>query len=592
MCGGCAHIVRSNSRRHNRSSCFYFLFENTHKSFDVLRVFLYNAGMQNAPQTPIKTPSLGAHIRAQLTPDIGPEIESVLSQYDALLHSTVEHYEQALSELRKQVQLLLRKPYTASSEKGDSPQVALFDECEVLDEGIAATAEPVDIPVVTVGEHQRRSKPRLRIPDTLPRTVVTYDLPDDEKVCPHDGAALTLIGVEAHEQLDVIPAQVFVLRHERNKYACGCCNAFVVTAKKPAQIIEKGLLAPGLLADIAVKKFADAMPLYRQVAGWQRLGVEFSDSTFANGMIHCGNETQPLVNLIQERVLASNIIHMDETVTQVLREDGRAAQSKSYMWVMGSAQHSDTPAVLFHYAPGRGGTVPTTLLAGYRGALMVDGYDGYNAVCASQGITRLGCWAHARRYLIDVQKAQPKGGLSHADEPLRWIAALYKIESDLRDLAIKRRAENLLLTADEKRAYRQRHSQPLIERLRAWIVHQKPITVPKSLLGKALHYLDAQWPALIRYIDHGDYPIDNNPAENAIRPFVVGRKNWLFSTSPKGAAASANLYSLVETAKRNQINPHAYLKHVFTYLPQAKTVEEIEALLPWNCKILLENVTS
>jgi transposase len=207
---------------------------------------------------------------------------------------------------------------------------------------------------------------------------------------------------------------------------------------------------------------------------------------------------------------------------------------------------------------------------------MVDGYSGYNLVCNTNKITRLGCWAHARRYFADAQKLNPKGKVGKADQALAYIQQLYRVELDIK-----------AKSTSEKFVARQQQSKPIIEKINTWLDKSIAQSPPQSAIGKALHYLQSQWPLLVRYLESGDYPIDNNPAENAIRPFVIGRKAWLFSASQKGATASANLYSLIETAKANGLEPHAYLKKIFTELPNAKTLEDVESLLPWNCKTVV-----
>ena len=260
---------------------------------------------------------------------------------------------------------------------------------------------------------------------------------------------------------------------------------------------------------------------------------------------------------------------MDETPLQVLNEPGKGAQSKSYMWVLATTQAS-VPIVLYHYSVSRNGDVPCALLPDFSGALMVDGYKGYGAVCTNNKLIRLGCWAHARRKLIDAQRQQPKGKAGKADIALGWIQKLYRIEKLSKDSLI-----------DERFAIRQSQAKPIIEKLKQWLDKSLSNSPPKSTLGEALVYLYNQWPQLIAYLDDGNRPIDNNRAENAIRPFVIGRKNWLFSNSQAGARASANLYSLIETAKANQLNPYDYLKHIFTELPNVQNADDIESLLPW-----------
>lgn len=250
----------------------------------------------------------------------------------------------------------------------------------------------------------------------------------------------------------------------------------------------------------------------------------------------------------------------------MLNEPDKTAQSKSYMWVMATTQAS-IPMVLYHYSASRSGDTPKTLLPDFSGALMVDGYE---AVCNSHQLIRLGCWTHARRKFIDAQRQQPKGKTGKADVALGFIQKLYRIEKLSKDSSV-----------DDRLAARQTQSKPIIDKLKQWLDKALANSPPKTTLGKAMQYLCNQWPRLIAYLDDGRRPIDNNRAENSIRPFVIGRKNWLFSNSQAGAHASANLYSLIETAKANNLNPYEYLKRIFTELPSAQSVDDIDALLPW-----------
>ena len=475
--------------------------------------------------------------------------------------------------LENYIRSLNQKQFGSSSEKLETIQADLFVEAEEdEDASISAEVDAIEASTIAVAAHQRK-KHRESIPADLPRVEIIHDLPDDQKVCPHDGTALKNIGFESHEQLDVIPAKIQVLHHKRLKYACPCCEGFLITASKPAQPIEKSIASPGLLASVATQKYVDALPLYRQTEIFKRIRIELNRSTLANWMVKCGQLVQPLINLIHERMLEQNILHADETRVQVLNEPGRAAETQSFMWVL----RSTTPtcaAVLFHYEPTRSGKSAEILLRDYQGALMVDGFSGYNAVCDKNHIHRLGCWAHARRKFVDAQKIQPKNKTGKSDQALAYIQQLYRIESDIKEK-----------TSSEKFTARQQQSKPIIDKLKIWLDKSITHSPPESVIGKALFYLHQQWPKLIRYLDSGDYPIDNNAAENAIRPFVVGRKNWLFSASQKGATSSANLYSLIETAKANGLEPYAYLKKIFTDLPNATTVEEIEKCLPWNCRL-------
>ena len=460
--------------------------------------------------------------------------------------------------------------FGSSSEKlpGDE-QGLLFNESEEH----CDIAPQFALNDIVVPEHKRRKKKRISIPAELPREDIIYDLTDTEKFCPHDGTALKLIGHDQHEQLDIIPAKIKVLRHLCQKYACPCCKSYVVSAKKPKQPIEKSIASPGLLAHIVTGKYADALPLYRQVSILERSGITLDRTSLANWMIHCGDLVQSIINRMLDILQQQPVLHMDETPVQVLDEPGRRAQSKSYMWVISSLQQSAQPAVLFHYSPTRNGDTPKLKLNDFSGALMVDGYEGYQAACNEGQLIRLGCWAHARRKFMDAKKQQVKGKSGRADQVLSLIQQLYRVEK-----------ESAGYTIDQRYEIRQKQSKLILSKLRKWLDKAIANTPPKTAIGKAVQYLQNQWPRLTGYVEDGCYPIDNNRAENSIRPFVIGRKNWLFSASQKGARSSANLYSIIETAKANGLEPYAYLKLLFTHLPSAETMEDIDVLLPWNCK--------
>jgi len=466
--------------------------------------------------------------------------------------------------LQEQLNLALAKRYAASSEKISPDQVCMFDEAEAD----VSSIEDADDDVILVPAHTRKKRGRKPLPDNLPRVDMVHELPESERHCDHDGQLLTEIDEVISEQLDIIPAKIQVIRHIRKKYAC-TCGQCIKTAPLPAQPIPKSLASPGLLAHIAVSKYQDALPLYRQETILQRIGVGLPRATLANWMIQAGSLIQPVINLLRDRLLDYDILQMDETTVQVLKEDGKAAQSNSYLWLQRGGP-PDQPVVLYDYDPGRGAGVPKRLLAGFAGYLQTDGYDGYNAVIAANGLVHVGCMAHARRKFSEAVKAQGKNkkkGKAH--QGLILIQKLYRVEKQARRLA-----------PEERYACRQQQARPVLDELRSWLDDSLPLVPPTSATGKALHYLRREWEKLVRYLDDGRIEIDNNSAENAIRPFVVGRKNWLFSASVKGVKASANLYSLVETAKANDLEPYAYLRYLFTALPKAETVDVIEALLP------------
>jgi transposase len=471
--------------------------------------------------------------------------------------------------LTEQLNLVLARRYAASSEKFSPDQIWLFDEAE-LDGEAAPDTGADDGNEITVAAHQRKKHGRKALPGHLPRIDVVHELSESMRHCDHDGQLLTEIDEVISEQLDIIPAKIQVIRHIRKKYACDCGQCIKI-APLPAQPIPKSMASPGLLAHITVSKYQDALPLYRQETILQRIGVDIPRATLANWMIRAGDLVQPLINLMHERLLSHDIIQMDETTVQVLKEAGKTAQSKSFLWLQrgGPPAH---PVMVYHYDPGRGAGVAKRLLEGFRGYLQTDGYDGYNAAVAANHLTQVGCMAHARRKFSDAVKAQGKNKTrGKAHRGLALIQRLYRIEKQARKL-----------TAEKRHAHRKLHAEPILDEIRSWLDQALPQVPPRSTTGKALNYLHNEWDKLIRYLDDGRLEIDNNLAENAIRPFVVGRKNWLFSHSVGGVKASANLYSLIETAKANRLEPYAYLRYLFTELPKAETVEAIEALLPGN----------
>lgn len=477
----------------------------------------------------------------------------------------------ALNSLREQLNLLLQKRYGASSDV-NRDQLGLFNEAEAPEASAVFDKDSEADGVAEVASPARKKSGRRALPEHLPRIEVIHDLAAADKICPHDGTTLKHIGDDVSEQLDIIPATIQVIKHLRKKYACPCCEQHIQTAPLTAQPIPKSQASTGTLAWVAINKYADGLPLYRQETILTRLGLALPRASLAHWMIRCGELTQPLINLLRDQLLEQPFIHLDETPVQVLKEPDKRAQSKSYMWVQ-AAGPPDQPLVLFDYDPSRSSQVPKRLLQDYSGALMVDGYEGYNAVCEQQTLTRLGCWAHARRKFIDAQRATKKGRTAKADYAIKLIGKLYKLEKTLKETSPERRYEQRLQQA-----------KPLLDKLNIWLMQTLPTVPPKTALGQALHYLHHQWPRLIGYLENGLYPIDNNRVENAIRPFAIGRKNWLFSNSQAGAKASANLYSLIETAKANQIEPYAYLKYVFTELPKVQSVEDVEKLLPWGFK--------
>lgn len=478
--------------------------------------------------------------------------------------------------LKERVDAFLHKLYAAKSEARANPaQRDLFlNEAEALAPNGTPVAEESTPETVEVAGHNRKKRGRKPLDPHLPREIVRHELPEAERVCAHDGTRLLEIGAEISEQLDIVPQQVRVIQHHRVKYACPCCDESIRVTPALKRIIPKGLLTEAALAWVVTAKYQDGLPLYRQAALLSRFGGDLSRNTLAASMVRVGEAVQPIINLLRDHLLDAELILGDETVVQVLKESGRTAQSKSYLWAQVSG--SGPPIRLFSYTPGRGGKHAHPLYEGIKpgAVLMSDGYEVYNAIAASQGAIHLGCWAHCRRYFVEAEAVIPKAARGPDQLATQFIAAigeLYAIEAKVKELSAEQRGQQ-----------RQQLSKPVLVKIEGLLVQHLHAVTPNSLLGKALHYLSSQWPKLIRFVDNGVWPIDNNLCENAIRPFVVGRRNWLFCDTVAGARASANLYSLIETCKANGIDPYTYLVDLFRKLPAAKTAEDFEALLPWH----------
>jgi transposase len=505
-----------------------------------------------------------------------PDTPADLKGLVITLSREIKRHEQENTLLREQIRLLQARLYGKKSEKvipPDGPQpLWLFDmpEPENLDEN---KGEEIHVPA-----HTRKKGGRKVLSDDLPRVEVVHDIDEKDKICTC-GCELKRIGEETSEQLDIIPAKVQVIRHIRPKYACPACEGVedkgpaVKIAPVPPQIIPKSIVSPGLLAHILTGKFVDHLPFYRQEKQLLRLGADISRTTMCRWAMQAAKACQPLLNLLEEEVLAGMFIQADETTLQVLHEPGRSPTQKSYMWVFRRGD-PDRPVLIYQYQPTRAGDVANAFLRDFEGTVQTDGYSGYDFLDTKKAIRHIGCWAHARRKFTDVTKALgKKRKAGAADKALSYIRKLYGIEKKIRA------GEH---TPEEIYEIRQAESRPILDDFHTWLQKKKLQTPPKGLLGKAVAYTLNQWHRLVGYIEDGRLSIDNNMAENSIRPFVLGRKNWLFSGTPEGADASARLYSLIETAKANNLEPYAYLRYIFTRLPLATTLEEYEALLPWN----------
>ena len=489
--------------------------------------------------------------------------------------------------LKERLNKFMRRIFAAKSEASSQDQKDMFfNEAEALGtQAQPATQEEPDSDgsaSIDVPAYKRAKRGRKPLDPALPRHVVRHELPEFERVCPHDGAALQEIGVEASEQLDIIPQQVRVIRHERVKYACPCCDGALRLAPKPAQVIPKGLFSEGLLAWVITSKYCDGLPLYRQAALLGRFGGgDLSRNTLAASIVRVGQAVQPIINLLRDHLLDAPLTYGDETTVQVLKEPGKAAQSKSFMWAQmtqGSGPEGTGPPIrLFAYSPSRSTAAAQMLYAGIRpsAVLMSDGYAVYDQIAQAHQLVHLACWAHCRRDFNDALQALPKSARTAdqlAAQFIALIAQLYAVEAKARENELD--AKGLL-------EQRQLHSVPVLQKIEALLLANLHAVLPGSLLGRALHYLSSQWPKLTLYVSNGEYPIDNNACENSIRPFVIGRRNWLFADTVAGANASANLYSLLQTCAANGVDGYAYLRALLVALPKAQTADDYEALLPW-----------
>lgn len=476
---------------------------------------------------------------------------------------------EAVQRILEQWRLSRHSRFGPSSE---SHQGELFNEIEAIADQAGDTqdeheGDPASAP--SLGTRPKRGH-RRALPPELPRIELLIDVPEAERQCAC-GTPLVRIGEDVSEQLDIVPMQIRVIRTVRPRYACPKGDQAPVQQSAPAQILPRSNFSAGFLAMMAVVKYVDGLPLARFEKVMARHHVGVPRQSMARAMIRLAQALQSLHNLARDTLLDAPVIHMDETTVQVLKEPGRSPSAKSYMWVQRGGPPGRT-VVLFDYEASRSGQIPVRLLEGWQGYLMTDGYEGYAPVARLPGVEHLACAAHARRKFVEAKRASPNGKSARADYALDLFARLYRIEAKLKDASDAQRFEA-----------RQTLSLPVLQKLRTWLDDTLPTVTPKSKLGEALGYLHKLWPRLIRYTERGDLPIDNNILEGtAIRPFVVGRKGWLFSDTPAGAHASAVLYSLLETCKANRREPYAWLRFVLERLPLAETIDDIEALLPWN----------
>jgi len=517
----------------------------------------------------LESPSVGADTA------VTADDRAALLVENSELRARVEAREQRIRLLEEALRVLKANTYGPSRERLSvaAGQVELFNEIEATLEVAEAVGVEPELKATPLREEKPAGgKPgRTKLASHLPRVEIRHELSEAERQC-GCGGVLAEIGADVSEQLDYVPAKVQVLRHVRVKYACPGCEQCVKTAALPEHILPKTNASPGLLAQLVTSKYVDSLPLYRQEAMFERYGVRLPRATQAAWMIGLTVPLQPLLNLMDERVRSSGYVRIDETRVQVLNSD-KAPTALHWMWVrVAGPKHQRI--ILFDYDPSRGGEVADGLIEGCSGYLQSDGYQAYEGVSERAGLIHVGCFSHARRRFFEALKALPNAQrkqASAAHEAVRRIDALYLIERQIKDLSDEGRTR---IRGDE--------AVPQLQSLHEWASKMQHETMPSGKLGEALGYLITQWPKLVRYVEDPCLAIDTNLAENAIRPFALGRRNWLFADTVKGAKASAALYSIVSTARANGLEPYAYLRRLFAELPKAKTVADFEAMLPFN----------
>lgn len=461
------------------------------------------------------------------------------------------------------------------------PKNSLFNEAEVAvaeDAGSGNGSRKENDAPRKKGPKERspESGGRRELPADLPRERVVHDLAEAEKTCPADGERMEVISEDKVEVLELVPPSFKVVEHVYPKYACPVCtDSAPQQAPAIPRVLPKSQCGPGLLAHILMSKFLLGLPFYRQEAEFESMGFSLQRTTMARWAISASQFLSPLLALMKDDLLSREVLHADETTLQVLNVPGKKPTSTSFVWTLCSAA-PDAPAVWFEFHPNRDSASALQLLGDFRGILHVDGFAGYNAFCALPGVTRVGCWAHARREFDSAKKDGAKAGQGIAALFLDEIQKLFLLERDW---------ENLV--PEERNLERKQHSSAVVGKIRELLDEYLSKVTPKSKLGAALNYLQNQWLTLTAFLDDGRCALSNNRMENFIRPFVVGRRNWLFAETVAGAEASAGIYSLIVSAKANGHEVRSYLTTLFTELPPllaSNPDADLTSYLPWLWK--------
>ena len=490
------------------------------------------------------------------------------------LENTIKSMQLQIDNLTEAVLLLRKEKFGPSSEKTDKSidgQLSIFNEAEVCADESAQ--EPISKEVRGYTRKHPKTKREEIIKDLPVREVLCEAHPDDI-FCHRCGGDLKPLGKETvREELEYIPAKLQIVRYVRMAYECPKCKKtdtpFIMKANTPTSLMNHSLASPSSVANVMYQKYVNSVPLYRQEKEWEQMGLSLSRATMANWIIRCSQDHfTPLFDYMHRQLLARDIVHCDETPVQVLKEEGRKPQSKSYMWLYRSGNDDRPEIILYDYQTSRSGDNAVNFLKGFKGFVHTDGYSGYSKLT---DVTRCGCWAHLRRKFIEAIPSKSLTDKStNAEIGRDYCDKLFEIERTLKTLSAKDRKEQRL-----------KQAKPVLEAFWCWLENLE--VLKGSALGKAKTYALNQRPYMENYLLDGRCSISNNAAENAIRPFTVGRKNWLFADTPKGADASAAIYSIIETAKAHGLNLYTYLEYLLMYMPDwDHTDEYLEDLMPWS----------
>jgi len=495
---------------------------------------------------------------------------AMLQHENEILTAKLEWYEE-------QYKLNQAKRFGKSSDTVPAEQISFLNEAEIAQR--LEAEEPELEKIVYERKKRRRGTNKDSFAD-LPVERIEYDLPIDEQICPVCNGTMHSMSEEVRRELKVIPAQVSIVEHVRKIYTCRACEkAPIITAPMSAPVISGSFVSPSLLAFIMHQKYVAALPLHRQEQIFKEYGIDISRQSMANWIIK-GAELwlEPLYDRMHQYLLKETFLHADESPMRVLTKDGKPTDSKAYMWLYATGGYGRKMA-LYEYQPSRSGKHAKRFLEGYSGLLQSDDYSGYNSV---ENVIRVGCFAHARRYYTDALKVIPKGvsiESTYAHQALEFFKELFTLESRWTEISAEKRYENRL-----------KESKPVLEAYLSWLQEAEPKVVKKSKLGQAIAYSLSNWELLTNFMKDGQCELSNNRAERAIKPFVIGRKNFLFAKSPHGAKASAIAYSIAESAKLNGLNTFYYMKYLFEQLPNTRLdrPEALDHLLSWSEEIPAE----